>query len=41
MINVIIEEELWDKEFVEKYTDGFDKLVEHVKEYTPEKAEII
>ena len=41
VINVIIEEELWDKEFVEKQTVGFDKLAEHVKEYTPEKAEII
>lgn len=41
MMNVIIEEDLWDKEFVDKWTTGFDKLVEHVKEYTPEKAEAI
>jgi len=41
MINVIIEEDLWDKEFVDKYTTGFDKLAENVKEYTPEKAEEI
>ena len=41
MINVIIEEDLWDKEFVDKYTTGFDRLMEHVKEYTPEKAETI
>ncbi len=41
MMNVIIEEHLWDKEFVEKYTTGFDRLMEHVKEYTPEKAEAI
>jgi anaerobic selenocysteine-containing dehydrogenase len=41
MMNVIIEEDLWDKEFVEKYTFGFDKLAEHVKEYTPEKVETI
>lgn len=41
MMNVIIEEDLWDKEFVEKYTFGFDKLVEHVKEFTPERAETI
>lgn len=38
MINVIISEELYDKEFVEEYTFGFDKLKEHVKEYTPEKV---
>lgn len=39
LINVIIAEGLWDKEFVEKWTSGFDKLVEHVKDFTPEKAE--
>lgn len=41
MMNVIIEEDLWDKEFVEKYTFGFDKLADHVREFTPAKAEII
>ncbi len=41
MINVIIAEDLWDKEFVDKWTSGFDKLVEHVKDYTPEKAEAV
>ncbi len=41
MMNVIIEEDLWDKEFVEKYTFGFDKLAEHVRDFTPEKAEMI
>lgn len=38
MMNVIIAEDLYDKESVEQYTFGFDKLVEHVKEYTPEKV---
>lgn len=41
MMNVIIREDLWDKEFVDKWTTGFDRLVEHVKEYTPERAEVI
>ncbi len=41
MMNVIIAEKLWDKEFVDKWTTGFDRLVELVKEYTPEKAEAI
>lgn len=41
MMNVIIAEELWDKEFVDKWVSGFDKLVEHVKDYTPEKAEAV
>ena len=38
MLNVIISEGLEDKEFVEKYCLGFDKLAEHVKQYTPEKV---
>jgi thiosulfate reductase/polysulfide reductase chain A len=37
-LNVIIEENLYDKDFVEKYTFGFDKLAERVKEYPPEKV---
>ncbi|MDR2018421.1 MAG: molybdopterin-dependent oxidoreductase [Syntrophobacterales bacterium] len=41
MMNVIIEEGLWDKEFVDKYCTGFDKLTEHVKAFTPERAETI
>jgi anaerobic selenocysteine-containing dehydrogenase len=38
MMNVIMEEELWDKEFVENWTFGFDELRERVKEWTPEKV---
>jgi anaerobic selenocysteine-containing dehydrogenase len=38
MMNVIVSEGLYDKEFVEKHTVGFDRLVEHVKSYPPEKA---
>ena len=41
MLNVIISEDLYDKEFVDKYTVGFDKLVEHVKQYSPQKVEKI
>ena len=41
MINVIVNENLYDKEFVEKYTYGFDKLVSHIQKYTPEWAEDI
>ena len=37
-LNVIIEESLYDREFVEKSTYGFQDLVDHVKEYTPEKV---
>jgi anaerobic selenocysteine-containing dehydrogenase len=41
MINVIISENLYDKEFVNKYTEGFDKLKDHVQAYTPEKVSTI
>lgn len=39
MLNVIIEEGLYDKDFVEKWTYGFDRLRKHVKAYSPEKME--
>jgi anaerobic selenocysteine-containing dehydrogenase len=41
MLNVIVNEELYDKAFVEKWTVGFDKLREHVQQYPPEKVEQI
>ena len=41
MLNVIISEGLYDKEFVETWTIGFDTLKEHVKQYPPEKVEEI
>jgi thiosulfate reductase/polysulfide reductase chain A len=34
-INVIINEGLYDQEFVTKWTTGFDKLAERAKEYPP------
>jgi anaerobic selenocysteine-containing dehydrogenase len=36
-LNVVIEEELYDKEFVKRWTSGFGALAEHVREYAPEK----
>lgn len=41
MIHVIIEEGLYDKEFVENWTVGFEPLAERVKACTPEWAEEI
>ncbi len=41
MLNVIIARGLYDKEFVDKWTVGFDKLAEHVKSYPPEEVEKI
>ncbi|MBN1228105.1 MAG: molybdopterin-dependent oxidoreductase [Deltaproteobacteria bacterium] len=38
MMNFIISEDLYDKEFVEKWTIGFDKLSERIFEYHPEKV---
>lgn len=41
LLNVIITEELWDKEYVEQRTEGFDELRKAVKKYTPEYVEKI
>ena len=39
MINVIINENLFDKDFVDSWTVGFDKLKAHVQDYPPAKIE--
>ena len=41
MIHTIITEGLYDKEFVNNWTVGFDQLAERMKQYSPEKAEEI
>lgn len=38
MIHVIVREELYDKEFVEAYTSGFEYLEEFSRNYTPQWA---
>ena len=38
MINVIINEGLYDKAFVDRWTVGFDELKAHVQAYPPEKV---
>ncbi|MEE8473330.1 MAG: molybdopterin-dependent oxidoreductase, partial [Dehalococcoidia bacterium] len=38
MANVIIREGLHDRDFVQKWTVGFDQFAERVKEYPPERA---
>ena len=35
-LNVILGEGLHDKEFIDEYCMGFDRLKEHVKPYTPD-----
>lgn len=42
MLNVIITEDLYDKEFILEWTHGFEQLTEHIWQYSPEKvAEIV
>lgn len=41
LMNVIIAEGLYDKNFVESWTVGFEKLVEKVKDYPPERVQEI
>ncbi|MFC2060805.1 molybdopterin-dependent oxidoreductase [Chloroflexota bacterium] len=38
MINVIIDDNLYDKEFVTHYCHGFDQLRQRVQQYAPEKV---
>jgi thiosulfate reductase/polysulfide reductase chain A len=38
LLNVIISEDRYDHEFIEKYTVGFEQLAEEVQAYTPEWA---
>lgn len=37
MLNVIIEEKLYDQQYVQTYTEDFDKLAASVKPFTPEE----
>jgi anaerobic selenocysteine-containing dehydrogenase len=41
MLNVIVNEELYDKEFVENYVHGWEPFVKRVNEYPPDKVEEI
>jgi anaerobic selenocysteine-containing dehydrogenase len=41
LMHVIIKENLYDQDFIGKWTHGFDQLVSHIESYTPEWAEKI
>jgi len=41
ILYVVISEGRYDKDFVANWTVGFDRLVDHVKDYSPEKVEKI
>ncbi len=38
MIHIIIMEDLYDHDFVDNWTVGFDELREHIEDYSPEKV---
>lgn len=40
-MNVLITEQLYDREYVERWTDGFEELARHVRPYTPQWAATI
>jgi len=39
LMHVIVNENLYDRDFIEQHTFGFDKLVPHVQKYSPEWAQ--
>ncbi len=41
MLNIVVNEDLIDKKFVEEWCYGYDRLKEHVQKYTPSWAENI
>ncbi len=41
MMNVLIKEDLYDHDFVETWTHGFDDLAAYVRDFTPQKVEAI
>ncbi|MBV9863192.1 MAG: formate dehydrogenase subunit alpha [Alphaproteobacteria bacterium] len=41
LLHTVVEEDLYDKQYVQAHTEDFEKLREHVRDYSPEKmAEI-
>ncbi len=41
MSKVIVDEELYDEEFIEEHTYGFEEFADNLDEYTPEWAELL
>ena len=41
LLHVIVTEELYDRQYVEAHTEGFDEIARHVKAFPPEKMESI
>ena len=41
MLHTIIEEDLYDEQYVQGQTEGFEQLKENIKDFTPEKMEAV
>lgn len=41
MLNVIVEEKLYDEQYIQTYVEGFDAWKENIKDFTPEEMEPI
>lgn len=41
IMHTIVEEELYDKQYIQGYTEGFDQMREHLKGFPPEKMAAI
>jgi formate dehydrogenase major subunit len=39
MMHVIVEEKLYDEQYIQAHTEGFEKLKKHLKKFTPEAME--
>ena len=39
MMHVIVDEKLYDQQYIQAHTDGFEKLKKHLKKFTPEAME--
>ena len=37
LLNVIVDEGLWDRDYVASHTEGFDAFAAHLKDYSPER----
>ncbi|MEM7268202.1 MAG: formate dehydrogenase subunit alpha [Pseudomonadota bacterium] len=37
IMHVIVEEELYDRQYIQAMTEGFDEMKDHLKDFTPEK----
>ena len=41
IMHVIVEEGLYDKQYIQSHTEGFEKIKKHLKDFSPEKMEAV